>query len=68
MKICFQCTQQEYHLYHIHLDLRWSIISLTYTRDYLSGALKTNTENVEKCIEQIVKDLIFISLKIFATV
>lgn len=41
------------------------MISITYTRDSTCKVLENNPENLEKCVQEAVKDLIFMSLKIF---
>ncbi|XP_011498574.1 PREDICTED: protein MMS22-like [Ceratosolen solmsi marchali] len=60
-----KCNQPEYHMYHIHLDLRWLIISLTYIQNNSWGCLDNKSDDLENIIYAVIGDLIYISLKIF---
>ncbi|XP_044002538.1 protein MMS22-like [Aphidius gifuensis] len=55
------CNQPEFHLYHTHLELRWHILILFYSRIVL---LQEN-DQLDKTINLIIDDLIYISTKIF---
>ncbi|CAL7941312.1 unnamed protein product [Xylocopa violacea] len=63
-----QCKQPEYHMYHMHLELRWFFISLMYTRNVHCQYLIENQLNEFENIQtMIINDLIYVSLKIFET-
>ncbi|XP_014204492.1 protein MMS22-like [Copidosoma floridanum] len=61
-------NQPEYHMFHLHLDLRWLVISLVYTNYHSGNNSCSNFENLENCIYTTIGDLIYIALKIFATI
>nr|XP_031832750.1 protein MMS22-like isoform X2 [Nomia melanderi] len=63
-----QCRQPEYHMYHMHIELRWFLISLEYTRSlYYQYSTDSHLEELENIQAIIINDLIYISLKIFET-
>lgn len=64
-----QCKQPEYHMYHMHIELRWFFISLIYTRNmYYQCPTENHLDEFESIQIMIINDLIHISLKIFETV
>ncbi|XP_033336521.2 protein MMS22-like isoform X1 [Megalopta genalis] len=67
-KLGNQCNQPEYHMYHMHIELRWFFISLVYTRSlYHQYSMESQLEELENVQAIIINDLIYISLKIFET-
>ncbi|XP_053997170.1 protein MMS22-like [Hylaeus anthracinus] len=67
-KLGNQCKQPEYHMYHMHLELRWLFISLVYTRSICyQYSMETQLDEFENIQGIIINDLIYISLKIFET-
>ncbi|XP_043598632.1 protein MMS22-like isoform X2 [Bombus pyrosoma] len=67
-KLGNQCTQPEYHMYHMHIELRWFFISLMYTKDiYNQYSIENHLDEFENVQAMIINDLIYISLKIFET-
>ncbi|XP_046143371.1 protein MMS22-like isoform X3 [Osmia bicornis bicornis] len=68
-KLGNQCTQPEYHMYHMHIELRWLFISLMYTRNtYCQYSMENQLDEFENIQKMIINDLIYISLKVFETV
>ncbi|XP_008557978.1 protein MMS22-like isoform X1 [Microplitis demolitor] len=64
-----QCNQPEFHLYHMHLELRWLIILFTYVRAVKFNAIMdTLVNDFSKTIELVIDDLVYVSLKIFERV
>jgi hypothetical protein len=55
-------------MYHIHLDLRWLLISLIYIQSTSWGCSDNKSEDLENTLYSVISDLIYISLKIFETV
>ncbi|XP_076234655.1 protein MMS22-like [Calliopsis andreniformis] len=67
-KLGNQSKQPEYHMYHIHIELRWLFISLVYTRSMFSQySMENQLDEFEKIQQMIIHDLIYISLKTFET-
>ncbi|XP_076654446.1 protein MMS22-like [Halictus rubicundus] len=67
-KLGNQCKQPEYHMYHMHIELRWFFISLVYTRClYHQYSMESQLEELENIQTIIINDLIYTSLKIFET-
>ncbi|XP_033366135.1 protein MMS22-like isoform X2 [Bombus vosnesenskii] len=67
-KLGNQCTQLEYHMYHMHIELRWFFISLMYTKHiYSQYSIENHLDEFENVQAMIINDLIYISLKIFET-
>ncbi|XP_015439046.1 PREDICTED: protein MMS22-like [Dufourea novaeangliae] len=67
-KLGNQCKQPEYHMYHMHIELRWFFISLVYTRSlYCQYSMESQLDEFENIQGTIINDLIYISLKIFET-
>ncbi|XP_043263204.1 protein MMS22-like, partial [Colletes gigas] len=67
-KLGNQCKQPEYHMYHMHIELRWLFISLVYTRSlYYQHSIESQLNELESNQQIIINDLIYISLKIFET-
>lgn len=60
-----KCLQPEFHLYHMHLELRWLIVSLVYIQTGKSQLTEAHTVDLNRIIELVISDLIYISLKIF---
>lgn len=55
-------------MYHIHLDLRWLLITLISVKnDQWEDPNETN-EEMNNCLHNITGDLIYISMKIFESV
>ncbi|KAG9429298.1 protein MMS22-like isoform X1 [Apis mellifera carnica] len=68
-KLGNQCTQPEYHMYHMHIELRWFFISLIYTKNiYCEYSIENHLDEFENIQAMIINDLIYISLKIFETI
>ena len=64
-----QCIQPEYHMYHMHIELRWYFISLMYAKNiYCQYSIENHLDEFENMQTMIINDLIYISLKIFETV
>ncbi|KAJ8680183.1 hypothetical protein QAD02_015970 [Eretmocerus hayati] len=65
-----KCSQPGYHLYHLHLDLRWLTITLMYKYDkslsYLGSSNSVN--HVQDIIQTTTDDLIYIAVKIFSLI
>ncbi|XP_012139632.2 protein MMS22-like isoform X2 [Megachile rotundata] len=67
-KLGNHCTQPEYHVYHMHIELRWLFVSLMYTRNtYCHYSNENQLDEFENVQGMIINDLIYISLKIFET-
>ncbi|OAD54304.1 Protein MMS22-like [Eufriesea mexicana] len=67
-KLGNQCKQPEYHMYHMHIELRWFFISLIYTRNiYFQYPIENHLDEFESIQIMIINDLIYTSLKIFET-
>ncbi|CAD6243820.1 GSCOCG00013156001-RA-CDS [Cotesia congregata] len=59
-----KCSQPEFHLYHMHLELRWLLILFTYVRAS-KFTVAEMMNDLSKTLELVIDDLIYISLKIF---
>ncbi|KAG7210314.1 hypothetical protein KM043_011855 [Ampulex compressa] len=58
--------QPEFHLYHMHIELRWLFISLLYIRNiYWQYATEDETDDLQHIQRTVINDLLYISLKIF---
>ncbi|KAF3426824.1 hypothetical protein E2986_01096 [Frieseomelitta varia] len=67
-KLGNQCIQPEYHMYHMHIELRWYFISLMYAKNiYCQYSIENHLDEFENMQTIIINDLIYISLKIFET-
>ncbi|XP_026671561.1 protein MMS22-like [Ceratina calcarata] len=67
-KLGNQCKQREYHMYHMHIELRWFFISLMYTHNtYCQYSFENQLIEFESLLAAIINDLIYVSLKIFET-
>ncbi|XP_046814404.1 protein MMS22-like isoform X2 [Vespa crabro] len=61
-----KCVQPEFHLYHLHLDLRWLYITLIYMRNvHWQYSEEAGIDDIENVYRLIISDLIYISCKIF---
>ncbi|XP_043496827.1 protein MMS22-like isoform X1 [Polistes fuscatus] len=61
-----KCVQPEFHLYHLHLDLRWLYITLIYMRNiHWQYSEEVGMDDIENVYKLIISDLIYISCKIF---
>ncbi|KAI4498080.1 hypothetical protein M0802_006904 [Mischocyttarus mexicanus] len=61
-----KCVQPEFHLYHLHLDLRWLYITLIYMRNvHWQYSEEVGMDDIENVYKLIISDLIYISSKIF---
>ncbi|XP_058805001.1 protein MMS22-like [Phymastichus coffea] len=58
----------EYHLYHLHLDLRWLLITLLYVKNDQWDHLNEITDDLKNCIYDIIADLIYINMNIFESI
>ncbi|KAL7294391.1 hypothetical protein TKK_0012396 [Trichogramma kaykai] len=58
----------EYHLYHVHLDLQWLLLTLVYTKHSFCKYLDNNIDNLENAIFSAIGDLMYVAMKIFATI
>ncbi|CAK9817611.1 Protein MMS22-like [Anthophora quadrimaculata] len=67
-KLGNQCKQPEYHMYHMHIELRWFFLSLIYIKNINCQYFGENQlDELEDFQSVIINDLIYISLKIFET-
>ncbi|KAK0098257.1 hypothetical protein PV326_010156 [Microctonus aethiopoides] len=60
-----KCGQPEFHLYHMHLDLRWLFVTVIYNTTKKKLFASDSMIDLNKTLELVVDDLIYISLKIF---
>ncbi|KAK2579413.1 hypothetical protein KPH14_003271 [Odynerus spinipes] len=61
-----KCVQPEFHLYHLHLDLRWLYITLIYMCNvHWQYSEEAGIDDIENVCRLIISDLMYISCKIF---
>ncbi|XP_034947759.1 protein MMS22-like [Chelonus insularis] len=62
-----KCVQAEFHLYHMHLELRWLLFILVYIRASKCNSLESSSSinDLHQTFELIIDDLIYISYKVF---
>ena len=60
----FQCAHPGYHIYHLHLELRWIYLIVLYSRLKSENMINEN-EELNNVILLIIHDLIFMALKVF---
>ncbi|XP_043279695.1 protein MMS22-like [Venturia canescens] len=58
-------TQPEFHLYHMHLELRWLFITIIHSRTVYSESSNLSTEDLDSTLQLVIDDLIYVSLKMF---
>jgi len=63
----FQCNQPEFHLYHMHIELRWFFVTLMHSKT-IWFQYHTQLEEFETTVEMIINDLLYSTLKIFERV
>ncbi|XP_043474055.1 protein MMS22-like [Leptopilina heterotoma] len=64
-----RCSQPEFHVYHMHLELRWLYVTLIYARNVSwQNSINEPADELDKTFELIVNDLIYMSMKIFARI
>lgn len=65
----FQCKQQEFHVYHMHIELRWFFVTLMYSRTmWYQYTVHAQLEEFENTLAMIINDLIYSALKVFERV
>ncbi|XP_011860729.1 PREDICTED: protein MMS22-like isoform X2 [Vollenhovia emeryi] len=60
-----KCNQPEFHLYHMHIELRWYLVTLMHSRTTGYHQYHTQLEEFEHTTEVAVNDLLYSALKIF---
>ncbi|EFN83552.1 Uncharacterized protein C6orf167 [Harpegnathos saltator] len=61
-----KCKQPEFHMYHIHIELRWFFITLIYARTtWYQYSIHTQLEELENTFAIVISDLIYAALKVF---
>lgn len=63
-----QCNQPEFHMYHMHLELRWLFITIIYARTIYSESSNLRLEDLDSTLQLVVDDLVYVSLKMFERV
>lgn len=65
----FQCNQIEFHLFHMHIELRWFFITLIYSRTiWYQYQTHTLLEEFENTTEMVINDFMHFALKVFERV
>ncbi|KYM87553.1 Protein MMS22-like protein [Atta colombica] len=59
-----KCNQSEFHLYHMHIELRWFFVTLMHSKT-IWFQYHTQLEEFETIVEMIINDLLYSTLKIF---
>ncbi|XP_011065878.1 PREDICTED: protein MMS22-like [Acromyrmex echinatior] len=59
-----KCNQPEFHLYHMHIELRWFFVTLMHSRTTWFQ-YHTQLEEFETTAEMVINDLLYSTLKIF---
>ncbi|XP_063984811.1 protein MMS22-like [Diachasmimorpha longicaudata] len=59
-----RCPQPGFHLFHLHLELRWVMITLVHQQT-LQDQSQDQNERLDRALELFIQDLIFVSLKTF---
>ncbi|XP_032672061.1 protein MMS22-like [Odontomachus brunneus] len=61
-----KCKQPEFHMYHMHIELRWFFVTLMYAKTMLyQYSVHTQLEELENTFTMIINDLIYSALKVF---
>ncbi|XP_020281370.1 protein MMS22-like isoform X2 [Pseudomyrmex gracilis] len=61
-----RCKQPEYHLYHMHIELRWFFVTLVHSRTmWYQYQMHASPEDLENTVEMIVNDLVYTAVKVF---
>ncbi|XP_029176045.1 protein MMS22-like isoform X2 [Nylanderia fulva] len=61
-----KCNQIEFHLYHMHLELRWFFVTLIHSRTTMyQYQTHTLLEQFENTTEMVINDLVHFALKVF---
>ncbi|EZA59634.1 Protein MMS22-like protein [Ooceraea biroi] len=61
-----KCKQPEFHLYHMHIELRWLFVTLVYSRTmWYQYQTHTQLEDFENTAGMVVSDLVYSTLKVF---
>ncbi|XP_028046332.2 protein MMS22-like isoform X2 [Monomorium pharaonis] len=60
-----KCKQPEFHLYHMHIELRWFLITLIYSKTMWYQYQLTQLEEFENTTEMVINDLLYSALKVF---
>ncbi|XP_066597925.1 protein MMS22-like isoform X2 [Prorops nasuta] len=58
-------SQPDFHIFHLHLELRWYLITLLYDQSKFLNYLDLQIDELEKIHATVINDLIYISLKMF---
>ncbi|XP_015115868.1 protein MMS22-like [Diachasma alloeum] len=59
-----RCPQPGFHLFHLHLELRWMMITLVHQQT-LQDQSQDQNDRLDRALELFVQDLIFVSMKTF---
>lgn len=60
-----KCNQPEFHLYHMHIELRWFLVTLIHSKTIWYHQYHTQLEEFENITEMAINDLLYSALKIF---
>ncbi|XP_050445023.1 protein MMS22-like isoform X1 [Cataglyphis hispanica] len=61
-----KCNQIEFHLYHMHIELRWFFITLIHSKTiWYQYQMHTLLEEFENTTEMVINDLVHFGLKVF---
>ncbi|XP_023289124.1 protein MMS22-like [Orussus abietinus] len=66
-----KCTQPEFHMYHMHLELRWLYVTLSQAQSLCWQLSSNQFEDVSDDSDELrstIEDLIYISMKLFERV
>ncbi|XP_014477165.1 PREDICTED: protein MMS22-like isoform X2 [Dinoponera quadriceps] len=61
-----KCKQPEFHLYHMHIELRWFFVTLMRARTmWYQDSIHMQLEEFENTFATVINDLIYSALKVF---
>ncbi|XP_015602809.1 protein MMS22-like isoform X2 [Cephus cinctus] len=60
-----KCLQPEFHMYHMHLELRWLCITLIYSQTVPWKNSCDNNPDLDIVLGTVIKDLMYIATKLF---
>ncbi|XP_033225230.1 protein MMS22-like [Belonocnema kinseyi] len=64
-----KCTQPEFHVYHMHLELRWLYVILIHARSTSwQNSSNDRCEELSETLELVINDLVYMSMKMFARI